>query len=211
MADWWTLDDPGRMLLELRRELKQRKLRLFGCACCRATGVLGYAPACRAVVEVAERFADGRASAAELADARRAARTGPAGTALSWLVEAVICLAGNQFQEAIDHAARSARDAACLRDWSAARRHQADLLRDLAHVPEPLPVIERGWLAWNNGAVGHLARAIYQENAFAEMGVLADALEEAGCADAAILGHCRAAKAHARGCWVLDLILSKDR
>jgi hypothetical protein len=39
----------------------------------------------------------------------------------------------------------------------------------------------------------------------------ADALEEAGCTDASILDHCRQPGEHVRGCWVLDLILSKDR
>jgi hypothetical protein len=39
--------------------------------------------------------------------------------------------------------------------------------------------------------------------------ILADALEEAGCSDAAILGHLRGPGPHVRGCWVLDLILGK--
>jgi hypothetical protein len=40
--------------------------------------------------------------------------------------------------------------------------------------------------------------------------VLGDALEEAGCADGVILGHCRGAGPHARGCWLLDLLLGKE-
>jgi hypothetical protein len=36
---------------------------------------------------------------------------------------------------------------------------------------------------------------------------VADALEEAGCTDAEILGHCRGGGEHVRGCWVLDLVL----
>jgi hypothetical protein len=39
--------------------------------------------------------------------------------------------------------------------------------------------------------------------------VLADALEEAGCTDADILGHLRAAAPHARGCWAVDLLLGR--
>jgi hypothetical protein len=40
--------------------------------------------------------------------------------------------------------------------------------------------------------------------------VLADALEEAGCAHADILNHCRQPGVHVRGCWALDLILGKE-
>ena len=42
------------------------------------------------------------------------------------------------------------------------------------------------------------------------LSVLADALDEAGCADTAILGHLRSAGPHVRGCWALDLILGKE-
>jgi hypothetical protein len=44
---------------------------------------------------------------------------------------------------------------------------------------------------------------------FADMPILADALEEAGCADAAILGHCRGGGEHVRGCWVVDLLTGR--
>jgi hypothetical protein len=42
------------------------------------------------------------------------------------------------------------------------------------------------------------------------LAVLADALEDAGCTDAAILGHLRGPGPHVRGCWALDLILGKS-
>ena len=45
-----------------------------------------------------------------------------------------------------------------------------------------------------------LAQAVYQERSFAELPVLADALEDAGCSDPLILDHCRAITPHARGC-----------
>jgi hypothetical protein len=41
------------------------------------------------------------------------------------------------------------------------------------------------------------------------LAVLADALEEAGCADADLLVHLRGPGPHARGCWVLELLLGK--
>ena len=44
----------------------------------------------------------------------------------------------------------------------------------------------------------------------ATLPVLADALEEAGCDDPDILGHCRSTGNHVRGCWVVDLVLGKE-
>jgi hypothetical protein len=64
--------------------------------------------------------------------------------------------------------------------------------------------------AWKTPAVVQLARSPYEERRFEDMPVLADALEEAGCQDAAVLGHCRGPGPHVRGCWVLDLILGKE-
>jgi hypothetical protein len=55
-----------------------------------------------------------------------------------------------------------------------------------------------------------LAQSMYDSRDFAAMPVLADALEEAGCRQEEILGHCRGESAtHVRGCWVVDLVLRK--
>jgi hypothetical protein len=62
-----------------------------------------------------------------------------------------------------------------------------------------------------------LATAIYEERSLPEgtldglrLGVLADALEEAGVRDQEILGHLRQQGAvHVRGCSVIDLLLGK--
>jgi hypothetical protein len=37
----------------------------------------------------------------------------------------------------------------------------------------------------------------------------ADALEDAGCTDQALLGHCRSGLRHVRGCWAIDLLLGR--
>jgi len=58
--------------------------------------------------------------------------------------------------------------------------------------------------------VVQLAEGIYEDRAFDSMPVLGDALEDAGCADEAILRHCRQADEHVRGCWVVDLILNRS-
>ncbi len=105
--------------------------------------------------------------------------------------------------------------------WTAAvaaeRRAQCQLLRDLLGNPfRPVPAVDPAWLAWHGGAVSQLARAAYAERRLPEgelgparLGVLADALEDAGCADADLLGHLRGPGPHVRGCWAVDLILSK--
>ena len=62
-----------------------------------------------------------------------------------------------------------------------------------------------------------LARVAYDQRELpsgtldvARLAVLADALEEAGCTDADLLGHLRGPGPHARGCWAVDLLLGKS-
>jgi hypothetical protein len=43
-----------------------------------------------------------------------------------------------------------------------------------------------------------------------QLALVADALEDAGCTDAEILGHLRSPGPHVRGCWAQDLVLSKS-
>ena len=68
----------------------------------------------------------------------------------------------------------------------------------------------RAWLAWNDGTIRKMAQVIYGDRAFDRLPLLADALEDAGCTDADILGHCRTPGEHVRGCWVVDLLLGKS-
>jgi hypothetical protein len=88
--------------------------------------------------------------------------------------------------------------------------YQADLLRDLFGSPFHQPKLNSDWLTWNNSTVLSVAEKIYSERAFDLMPILADALQEAGCDDQRILSHCREEKVHAKGCWVVDLLLQKE-
>jgi hypothetical protein len=63
---------------------------------------------------------------------------------------------------------------------------------------------------WQSETVTALASGIYADRAFDRMPILADALEDAGCDHPDILAHCRGDGPHARGCWVVDLVLGKD-
>jgi hypothetical protein len=65
--------------------------------------------------------------------------------------------------------------------------------------------------SWLTATVHSLATGIYTEKAFDRMPVLADALQDAGCANEDILNHCRQPGEHCRGCWVVDLLLENSR
>jgi hypothetical protein len=87
------------------------------------------------------------------------------------------------------------------------RTLQAALLRCLLGNPFRPSFVSPDWLAWQGGIITVLARTIYEEQSFHQLPVLADALEDAGCADESLLAHGRSPEPHARGCWVLDLLL----
>jgi len=65
-------------------------------------------------------------------------------------------------------------------------------------------------LAWNDRLVGRLAQAIYDGRRWGDLPLLADALLDAGCADEALLAHCRGGGEHARGCWAVDAVLGRE-
>ena len=66
-----------------------------------------------------------------------------------------------------------------------------------------------GWLTWNNGTVRHLARRIYETGETVLIPILADALEEAGCTDDALLAHCREPQDDARS-WAVELLATQE-
>src|SRR5262249_37478082 len=85
-------------------------------------------------------------------------------------------------------------------------REQAKLMRDIFGNPFRLIALDP---TWQNSNVLALAQSVYDERAYDRMPILGDALEDAGCTNADILGHCRGPGPHVRGCWVVDLILGK--
>lgn len=87
---------------------------------------------------------------------------------------------------------------------------RASLLRDVIPSPFRKVAFDPAWLAWRNQTITQVARSLYEDYRFDELPILADALEEAGCVEPAILDHCRQPAPHVRGCWVLDLLLAKE-
>jgi hypothetical protein len=100
------------------------------------------------------------------------------------------------------------------RQKQARQAAHADWLRDVFGNPFRPVTADPGW---RTPDVLALAKAAYDERTLpagtpepARLAVLADALEEAGCACAELLGHLRSRGPHVRGCWALDLLLGKD-
>jgi hypothetical protein len=92
-------------------------------------------------------------------------------------------------------------------------RVSVHLLRDVIGNPFRRVRLKSAWRA--PPAVA-LARAAYDQRELPSgvldvprLAVLADALEEAGCTDAELLGHLRGPGPHVRGCWAVDLVLGK--
>lgn len=89
----------------------------------------------------------------------------------------------------------------------AEHREQTALVHCLFGNPfRPPPVCA----AWLTREVRALADGVYAEHAFDRMPLLADALEASGCTNAEMIEHCRSGREHARGCWVVDLLLGKE-
>jgi hypothetical protein len=91
---------------------------------------------------------------------------------------------------------------------------QCRLVADVFGNPFRAPLMKP---AWRTSDVLALAEAAYHERDLPagmldpnRLLVLADALEEAGCALAAILDHLRGPGPHVRGCHILDLLLSRE-
>jgi hypothetical protein len=227
-AEWDACADPTPMLEVLRGRASDRKLRLFAAACCRAAWQVFTDERSRAAVEACERFADGLASA----DALRAAWEGAdkaeddaiaggrqrVGVNVAIAVKAALratvgtaeaLLIGRAAAVAAAWAVPTDDRAAQLAELNAGLARSGRLLRDLFGNPFRPAALDPAWLAWNGGAVRKMAESIYEERRFADLPVLADALEDAGCADAAVLAHCRGPGEHVRGCWVVDLLLGK--
>jgi hypothetical protein len=218
-AEWLAATDPEWMLEFLRGKASDRKLRLFAVACCRhLLEQVTVNPWDEDAVNVAERFADGLASPDELQAAVEAttsdwtpayactAAASPAGG-----VDAAFFAADNAAHAAGEHAAFLVEESseglpAFTAGQAAEIAVQVSLLRDTFGNPFQPVTIDPSWRAWNGGTAVNLAAAIYADRAFDRLPLLADALEDAGCADPAILGHCRGGGKHVRGCWVVDLL-----
>ena len=218
-TQWLACEDPGPMLEFLRGKTSDRKLRLFACACVRRLSCSNGEY--RTAVSVSEHFADGKASKKELNRTR--ATFGPlARNSSDWVARTAI-------RAALDRVARRAAKLAAdyAGDYfyrhapgreihggpdprlahAAERKIQSAILKDILDCPFRSIRVNPIWLT---STVSKLAEAIYEDRFFDRLPILADALEDAGCANADILNHCRGPGPHVRGCWGIDLLLGKE-
>jgi hypothetical protein len=218
-SEWLACTDPEEMLEFLRGKASDRKLRLSAVACCRhLLGQVSVNPWDQEAVDAAERYADGEASDVELQTAAEA-------TTSDWTaayacaeaaspeggVDSAIYAADNAAYAAGEHAAflvdANNDHPAFAAGRAAELEAQVGLIRCIFGNPFRHAVIVPTWLSPN---VVALARTIYEDRAFDRMPELADALEEAGCHEADILGHCCQPGPHVRGRWVVDGILGRE-
>lgn len=221
-AEWLRGDDPRRILDFLAasyRHLSERKLRLFAAYCCRNILHPETEEAVRRAVDLGETYAEGRASASDLY-----AADGP--VAGVWLETfgsdrvsaAAYCLTQYGVENpllAAQGASENGIDAARLHAGTGRAESEATLqsvwLRDIFPSPFRPKFVNRDWFAWNEATATTLAEQRYASQDFSAMPILADALQDAGCDNDDVLGHCRDANAtHVRGCWVCDLVLGKE-
>jgi len=224
-SEWDTCSDPSKLLKCLRGmgKVSERKLRLFAIACCQF--LLSEQPdgLLRHGIETAERYAEGRSSKAALKRTRQSLSAGRHAISTTsveenarwwayWLVEVVNTEnAYRVFTEELHRVAELRLTTLRPTTWRTIDPSwQCNLLRDIFGNPFRTRSVDSQWVEWNDRIVLRLAQSIYDEYASDRMPILADALEEAGCTDAAILNHCRQPGEHVRGCWVVDLILGKS-
>ena len=218
--EWLASDDPLAMVVSLAdyrtKSPGVRRLRLVAAHCCRNVLRDDDVTEVRHAIDTLERLADGQVTKREFAPvvllsidlARRALGVDEVLNALS----SATCDALDNPLHAAYHAAENSQRAAGLGagtgDLGSERAFQVRVLRDIFGNPfRPVAFSPE----WRTDTAVSLARQMYESREFSAMPILADALQDAGCDNADILGHCRDPNAtHGRGCWVVDLVLGKE-
>ena len=233
--EWRDATDPEPMLAYLegtpRERLgRNRKFRLFACVCCRRIWHLLTDPRSQAAIDVAEHYADGLVSAAELEQASNAAEQAAqegersigmateSGYASWWKtwdsswasVDARRAAAwavwtGPDATESATvtcwHAAR-AMWAAGHMAWDEERAEQADLVREVFGNPfRPVPIPDH----WPADLVKMASEVYGHEHGFFGLRYMLEGLGYTELAE-----HFSAHEDwHPKGCWALDLLLGK--
>jgi hypothetical protein len=213
--------DPRPMLEFLRGKASDRKLRLFAVACCRRIWHRFKNRQNPRAAEVAEQFAEGNATLSALTIAREKARDlvreiDSEDVIFPVIDELTTCIPAEHAALAMVAYLRGDYPDGCVH-WQSrlgspfhagATDPFVRVFRDIFSNPFRFITLDSVWLT---STVINLAETIYAERVFDRLPILADALEDAGCTNQDILDHCRQPGEHVRGCWVVDIILSKDR
>jgi len=224
---WRTSTNPETMAEEYGERFTERKARLIMLECCLRHPKYLTAPAVRTMVDLlVGHYADPRKpdepfnSAAarkhyKALDAYASVQTtGPVrGVAFGVVAAAEPASVMKRLEETFRYLVFS-----CTHDIAAGfgshtrprrqeRAAQADLIREVLGNPHDPVVFDP---AWRTDTAVALARQAHETEDFTLLPILADALQDAGCEDETILGHCRdPEQLHVRGCWVIDLVLGK--
>lgn len=196
----WNVGSPTTVSGRLRKAgVSVRKCRLFCVACCRASAPFITHGPCLDLLAVTEAWADDPGRTAEVARLRRSVGLWANKTHVGavsdqdWLVRwSVWCAADPKIVPPAQGFLKPDTFRPLLREVF------GDTLSGNSLKP-----------AWLTSDVVGIARGCYEDRAFDRLPILADALEDAGCDDHAVLSHCRGSGAHVRGCWVVDLVLGQ--
>lgn len=222
-----------------RNGASERKSRLLAVACCRRIMHLIPAQEARQCVEAAERYADGLLSDDELEGAITASmrgtheesqtrqtsgrsfepfegeavnavgrvhRTEPHGRSGMYRAVCSAWELAKRFPDGVPPDVVSVYDGQPNAEYEREQARQVELLRDIFGNPfRPVAFSP----VWRTDTVIALAAQMYESRDFSAMPILADALQDAGCDNEGVLNHCRGPGLHVRGCWVVDLVLSK--
>jgi hypothetical protein len=209
------LANTERDITKVIRMLSLRRQRLLAAAACRALLPWINYPAVNSAIAVIETFADTGKTKAALHRARQAIQakrnelrhsSGHFMVVGEPLALFVVQVAASE--NAVDGTLFQAVKALPFLEGISLEAAQRKLYKPFIEIcgfvihPALLP-------EWQTSTVIQLARQMYDSRDFSAMPILADALQDAGCDNSDILGHCRGPGPHTRGCWVVDLLLRK--
>ena len=213
-AEWLACDSPRVLLKHLGRQFSDRKLRLFACACCRRVWRYASDKRLAGIIDAIEQYANGEAAERDRLTAQKAAIAVGRGTDLPQN-----CIAGELLSAAqktvLWKEPYPGELAYAAVGWGSnshdlmegERAAQGVIVKEMFGNPFR-PVIFSH--SWHTETAVALARQMYESRDFGAMPILGDALQDAGCDNAEVLGHCRGSGPHVRGCWVVDLVLGKE-
>lgn len=193
----------------------RRKLRLFGCGVCRrAIHLSSELPQYSILIQAADRLADGNVSAKEVQAITRPKQSSTLSLQTQDLVGAACALVESNVENVALDAATFVGQAMSAVGWTHVREKR--LAEDAQHAILfrcifGNPFRRSAFKAkWRSTEVVQMAQVIYDNRDFQNLPMLAKALVNAGCTDQEILEHCRSSGPHAKGCWVIDLVLGVE-
>ena len=195
-----------------------RKFRLFMAACFREVWAFIPFPEFRGAIEAGERFADdgnidAAIAAVDAAEERAKIELSP-WRELGWNLTTLPMddlLEGGHLKvwtRSVKGLESTELNAVFGRTQEQAAALHLQLFRDIFGNPfRPVTFSPN----WRTDTAVSLARQMYDAREFSTMPILADALQDAGCDRDDVLSHCRDPRGvHARGCWVVDLVLGRE-